>query len=291
MTVHRWTTQSEYSHGFLVPLFSAYLLWARRNTLLGAVRQPSWWGLPLVVAGLLLHFLGAFFFVEWLSQVALLPSLAGLSILGGGRSAWRWSSPAILFLLFMMPLPFNLETALASPLQRIATVASTFFLQTLGFVAFSQGNVIHLGEFRIGIVEACNGLSMLVVFVALAAAVVLVFPLARMEKAVVMLSAIPIALLSNIVRIVATALLYQVVSAEAAQTFFHDVAGWLMMLFALALLWMELRLLAWLLIPVAPADGEALRAFVSPSAARVDPGTVARPQLTETRQEMTLSQV
>src|SRR5262249_14513643 len=155
------------------------------------------------------------------SQAALLPCLAGLCILVGGWNGWRWAWPAVLFLCFMMPLPFSLETALALPLQRVATVASTFVLLTLGLGAFSQRNVIHRGEHRIGIVEACNGLSMLVVFFALATAVVLVFPLSWLEKAVVVLSAIPIALLANITRIVVTALLYQVASSEVAQTFFH----------------------------------------------------------------------
>lgn len=247
---HRWTVQSQYSHGYIVPLFSLYLLWARRRQLNLVTCQPRWQGLYVLAAGLLLHFVGTFVFIDWFGHVSLLVCLSGLALLMGGGAALGWSWPAILFLIFMVPLPFQLEFALAYPLQRLATVASTFALQTLGIVAFAEGNVIHMGEYRIGIIEACNGLSMLVVFFALATAMIVVFPLSVWEKLVVLLSAIPIALLANVTRIVVTALLYQTTSAEVAQIFFHDLAGWLMMLFALVLLWVELRLLSWILIPV-----------------------------------------
>src|SRR5207253_599308 len=92
----------------------------------------------------------------------------------GGWRALHWARPSLAFLLFMIPLPYRVEVALAQPLQRVATVSSTYVLQTLGFMSFSEGNVIRLGETRIGVVEACSGLSMLLIFFALATAVCLV---------------------------------------------------------------------------------------------------------------------
>src|SRR5947207_6678484 len=109
----RWGHDPQYSHGYLVPLFSLYLLWSRRDLLAAAESRPSWWGLPLLAAGLALRFAGTYLYFDWLGLAALFPSLMGLALLAGGLPALRWSWPAVLFLAFMVPLPFRLETALS----------------------------------------------------------------------------------------------------------------------------------------------------------------------------------
>jgi exosortase len=241
---------AEYSHGYLVPIFSGYLLWRRREMLQGNGLVGSWWGLPVLLAGLALRFAGTYVYFDWLSAAALLPCLAGLALLLGGGRALRWAWPAVAFLAFMIPLPFRVETALALPLQKLATVASTFVLQTLGFMAFQEGTVIRMGEVRIGVVEACSGLSMLLIFAALATAIVLVSRRPRLDKAVILLSAIPVALAANILRITVTGVLHKLAGQRLADLVFHDLAGWLMMPLALGMIWVELRLLDWVLIPV-----------------------------------------
>jgi exosortase len=255
----RWGAESQYSHGYLVPAFALYLLWARRSLIGGQVPpQPSWWGLPLLAAGLGLRFAGTYLYFDWLAAISLLPCLAGLAALTGGKGALRWCWPAVAFLVFMIPLPHRLEVALAHPLQRLATLVSTYALQTLGFVAFAEGNVIHLGEVRIGVVEACSGLSMLMIFFALSTAVTLVSTRSPLERGLVFVSAVPIAVLANIVRILATAILHKTAGRELADLVFHDLAGWLMMPLALGMLWVELRLLSWLLQPARTTEPEEL---------------------------------
>jgi len=247
----RWATDSEYSHGYLVPLFSAYLLWARRDRLDATFVRPSWWGLAILAAGLALRFGGTLTYFDWLSAAAVIPCLAGLVVLAGGWHALRWSWPALAFLVFMIPLPYRFEVALAQPLQRVATVASTYALQTFGFPAFAEGNVIRMGDTRIGVVEACSGLSMLLIFFALATAVVLVVKRHWIDKAIILLSAIPVAIIANVIRITVTGMLYQLAGPKLAEVVFHDLAGWLMMPLALALLLAELRILDWVLVPAA----------------------------------------
>src|SRR5205807_527695 len=194
-----------------------YLLWARRGLISGrGPLRPSGWGLVLLMAALGLRFAGTYLYFEWLAAVSLLPCLAGLALLGGGRTALRWSWPAVAFLVFMIPLPHRLEVALAHPLQRLATLVSNYALELLGFVAFAEGNVIRLGEVRIGVVEACSGLSMLLNFFALATAVVLLRPRPPLERGVILLSAVPIALLANVVRILVTAILHKTAGKELA---------------------------------------------------------------------------
>jgi exosortase len=247
----RWIRDVEYSHGFMVPLFSVYVLWARRGMLGSEPVQSSWWGLLILAAGLALRFAGTYSFFDWLTAASIVPSLAGLVVLAGGWRALHWSWPALAFLLFMIPVPYRVEVALAQPLQRVAAVSSTYVLQTLGFMAISEGNVIRLGDTRIGVVEACSGLSMLLIFFALATAVTLVVKRPWPEKAVIMISALPVAIIANVIRITATGILHKVAGPKMADLVFHDLAGWLMMPLALVLMWAELKLMSWVIAPTA----------------------------------------
>jgi exosortase len=249
----RWAHDPQYSHGYLVPAFAALLLWLRRRQLDRAAAAPSWWGLPLLAAGVGLRLAGVWFSLDWLEGIALVPCVAGAFVAAGGRAAWRWAWPAVLFLAFMIPLPHRVAVAAAGPLQHLATVASCYALQTLGLPAVPEGNVILLNDARIGIVEACSGLRMLVVFFALASGVALVIRRPAWERLLLVASAVPIALFSNLVRITATGVLHETAGSDFANNFFHDVGGWLMMPFALALFWLELMVLARLLTNPAPA--------------------------------------
>jgi exosortase len=152
----------------------------------------------------------------------------------------------------MVPLPFRVEGALSYPLQRVATKASTYALQTLGFPALAEGNVILLEDVEIGVVEACSGLSMLFTFFAMATGVVLVIRTPWLDKILIVASAIPIALLMNVIRITATGVLHETVGSRLANLVFHDLAGWLMMPMAVGVLWLELALLARLFVARAP---------------------------------------
>ena len=180
--------------------------------------------------------------------------LAGASLLAGGWACLRWAGPSIAFLIFMIPLPYRVEYLLGSPLQSFATAASTYALQTLGLPAVAEGNVILIDDSRIGVVEACNGMGMLFMFFAFTTAVILVNRRRLTDRVVIFLSAIPISLFANIVRITLTGFLHVTVGGKVADTFYHDMAGWLMMPLALALLWAELFLLS--------------RMFIEPVAAR-----------------------
>jgi len=243
-----WSSNPHYSHGYLVPLFALALLWLRRDSRGHARPQVNLWGLGLIGIGVLLRLVSAYIYFDWLDALSLLPVLAGLCLLLGGWPLLRWSWPAIAFLFFMIPLPYTLETGLAYPLRRVATLASNYCLQTLGLPAVAEGNVIRMNEIKIGVVEACSGLSMLMIFFALSTAVAIVIRRPVWEKLVIVVSAVPIALFANVVRIAVTGILHMTIGSELANAFFHDFAGWMMMPLALALLWLELQLFARLFV-------------------------------------------
>jgi exosortase len=214
----------------------------------GVKPSPSTWGLGFLALGAAVQLVGGYFRIGTIEGLALLPYLVGLALLLGGWRILAWAWPSIAFLAFMIPLPFRVENALGSPLQRIATTVSTYLLQTLGFMAFAEGNIIHLNEARIGVVEACSGLSMLITFIALSTAAALVVKRPLLDKIVLVASSVPVALLANIIRITATGILHDKVGGHAADTFYHDVAGWVMIPLALILYWLEIWVLSHLLI-------------------------------------------
>jgi exosortase len=244
-----WSHDPVYSHGYLVPLFALVLLWVRRQKLQVTSFQSDWvWGCFLLFLATVLRLGGTYFYYPWFEAVSLLPCLAGVCLLVGGRSGLAWSWPAIGFLFFMMPLPYRLETGMKQPLQRLATQASTYVLQTLGCSAFAEGNIIVLKSTRLGVEEACSGLSMLLVFLALATAVAMLVRRPLWEKGVILVSALPIAVVANVGRITATGLLFQLGRSRDAQLVFHDLAGWLMMPLGLVMIGIELKVLGRLLI-------------------------------------------
>src|SRR5262249_435318 len=144
--------------------------------------------------------------------LSMLPCLAGMVLLVGGWPALRWAWPSVLFLGFMIPLPYRYAGAMAEPLQRFATNVSTFLLQSLGLPALAEGNVILLSEVEMGIVEGCSGLRMLFVFFALSTAFALVMKRSWIERLAIVISAVPIALACNVIRITATGVLHEMVS-------------------------------------------------------------------------------
>jgi exosortase len=149
----------------------------------------------------------------------------------------------VLFLIFMIPMPYRTTIWLGFPLQQLATTASTYVLQTLGQPAIAEGNTIRIREFQLSIVAACSGLSMLVTFVTFSVGVCLVVKKPFSDKLLILLSAFPIALAANVIRIVVTGLFLLHVDDKWAKTVFHDAAGWFMMPLALAFLGVELWVL------------------------------------------------
>jgi exosortase len=199
--------------------------------------------MTLIALGAACRVFGGFMYVDWCEAVALVPTLLGLALTFGGWPVLRWAAPAILFLIFMIPMPYRMTIWLGFPLQQLATTCSTYVLQTLGQPAVAEGNTILIRDFQLSIVKACSGLSMLVTFFTFSTAVCLVVDKPFSDKLLILLSAVPIALAANVLRIVVTGLMFLHVSNQAASAVFHDAAGWIMMPVALAFLGVELWVL------------------------------------------------
>jgi exosortase len=253
LTATYWD-QPLYSHGWLVPAFALVLLWIRREAFRPVPMMDRWIGLGVFVAGLGMRIVGSMYYSNPIDRLSFLVVLFGAFMMVGGWQLIRWSGPALAFLVFMFPLPTVLERHLLLNLQRVATIASTFVFQMMGFAAIRHGNNISMEEVHGGalnVAEACSGLRMTTIFIALSVAIVLLVERPWWDKFIILVSSIPIALFVNVVRVTMTGLLFMTPLAENESTrnlVAHDLPGYLMPILAMALMWLELWVLSRLMV-------------------------------------------
>jgi exosortase len=261
----KWLNDPQYSHGLLVPFFSAYLI--RRAWRAGGYTPKPLpvVGTVLLLAALAMRLVAGSMLFHQLDAASLLLSITAVVLVAGGWPLLKRTGPAIGFLVFMVPLPYELERNVGQPLKTTATVCSTFFLQTLGQPALRDGNLILIDEVRLGVVDACSGLKMLMTFAAFSIGAVVMMDRTRFEKFMIVLGIVPIAVAANVLRITATGMSYVVFTNKATTEFLHDFHGWLMMPVGLALLALELWVLTRLV--VAPEPPSAPQSPVPPPVA------------------------
>jgi exosortase len=238
--ISAWNKNPDYSHGYFVVPLSVYFLWARRDIFPGFSHNLAWAGLFVIGTSFGLRFIAARFYLGGVDGWSIPLWIAGIVWFLSGLSVLWWSLPSIVFLWFMVPLPYGMERWLSLPLQRIATELSCWVLHCFGQPALAEGNTIRLNDFQLEVEQACSGLRIFVGIMALAFVYLVLIRRTWWERALLILSVIPIALIANSTRIVLTALLYQYVSGEAAHKFTHDLAGWVMIPYAAALFAMVL---------------------------------------------------
>lgn len=247
----KWLNDPQYSHGLLVPFFSAYLIRRAWGGEALALKPLPILGGALLALTLVLRAAGGALLFYQFDAAALLVSLAAVSLMFGGLPLLKRTWPAIAFLIFMVPLPYELERNVGSPLKTAATVASTFLLQTIGLPAIRDGNLILIDEVRLGVVDACSGLKMMVTFAAFSFGAVLLMQRSRFEKLMVLLGIVPVAILSNVLRIAATGVSFTFITDSHTREHLHDWYGYAMMPVGLALLWAEV----WVLRKLVVDDG------------------------------------
>jgi exosortase len=248
--IDTWNREPNYSHGFLVIPVALIIVWRRWVEAKPAVITPSWWGWLALIGVLAVRALCYERGADWTETATLLPVIACLALAAGGRALLGRVWPAIAFLVFMLPLPQGINSILARPLQNLATVGSCALMKFTGLWVVPEGHVILVGSDPLEVAVACNGLSMLMCLAATVAAMTILVPMAAWKRVVLFLSIIPIALVSNILRISATGWCYHLFGAVVGGHFAHDAAGWLMMPVALALVGLELIVLSWLVVEV-----------------------------------------
>lgn len=247
-----WHGDPNYSVGQLVPFAALYLVWHDRDALRKLRIKVCWWGLlPIVVAFRARHF-GMLHMYESAERYSLLLTIVGAVLLAAGwRIAWR-SRWILLFLFLMVPLPGRIHNMISGPLQTYATTGTVFVLELFGMTVSREGNSMVLNDsVPIAVAEACSGLRMLTAFIVVSAVLAYIANRPTWQKVTLVASSIPIAIVCNLARLSATAVLFVVADSATAKTFFHDFAGVSMMPLAVALMVAVLWLMRAITIPEA----------------------------------------
>jgi exosortase len=237
---YAWTNDENYSHGFVVPLISLYFAdqAARRGPV--AVRGGCWLGGAMLAVSVMVRLVMIALPIPFLGQLAFLLGLAGIFGLLFGIVALKRYWFAFTFLVFMVPLPIAVYSQMASPLQLLASRVSSTVMNATGVPVLREGNRMTLpGNVQLFVAEACSGMRQLTGFLALTIAVAYLSSRPAWYRAVIIGSAVPIALTANITRVVLTGYIMHFSNPEFAMGTFHTVEGLVMMGFGLLLLQVE----------------------------------------------------
>lgn len=225
-----------YSHGWLIPLASAWLIWLRRDRLSRLSPSPSFAGLFLLIPSAIIHVLASWWSVNVLSGFAMVAAVWGMVWTLWGWQTFQAVRGPLAFLLFMVPLPGILLVAVSFKMKLAAAAAVTWLLHLLGIPAAQAGSMIHVPGVTILIDDTCSGLRSLLSLVALATLWAAMLPAraARWHRLAVVAASIPIALAANIARILILVLLAIFAGTPAAEGFIHYGSG--LVVFGVALL-------------------------------------------------------
>ena len=240
-----WWQIPDFSHGFLVPIFAAYLVWAKRETLRNTKLAPSWSGIAVVALGLVVLLLGVFGAELFLSRVSLVILLAGLVLCFGGWQLLKELRFVLLVLLLAIPIPSIIFNEITLPLQMLASKLASALLPVFGVPVLREGNVIELPAMKLEVAEACSGIRSLVSLFTLSVFYGYFLEKSFTRRAVLALASIPIAIAANAVRILGTGLCVQYWDPDKAEGFFHEFSGLVMFVVSLGCLVFVHRAMCW----------------------------------------------
>jgi len=237
--VIQWKWDEDSSHGFLIPIVSAYLIWQRREQLRKCWVKGSAWGYLVLLVGLILLIVSQAGTFGFPARLSLLVVLTGLTLFLGGSEILRVVSFPLAYLLFMIPLPAPALNQIAFPLQLQAARLATSTLDLLNVPVLREGNIINLPLMRLEVAEACSGIRSLISLLALAVIYAYFTQTRWGPRLALALSAIPIALVANAARVTLTGVLVETVDPRLALGFYHTFSGVVIFGLAFGLLVLE----------------------------------------------------
>jgi exosortase D (VPLPA-CTERM-specific) len=241
--VTRWNNQEEYGHGYFIPVISGWFLWSRRDAMLAAIGKATWLGPALIAVGCVGLLLGELTAIYVLIQFSFLLTIVGLVLAFGGTSLLKVAILPIIFLVFAIPLPYFLGAQLSWRLQLISSDLGVAILRLLGNSVYLEGNVIDLGIYKLQVVEACSGLRYLYPLLSISFLMAYMYKAQFWKRALVFLSAIPITVIMNSLRIAMVGVLVNKWGSGMADGFLHYFEGWIIFMVCLTILVAEIMLL------------------------------------------------
>jgi len=242
--IYDWQFNPDYSHGFFIPLIVGYMIYSRRQELKEAAVTPNNWGLVLFVLGITQFILGTIGAEHFLQSTSMIVVVLGIVLFFSGIRTTRIIFVPILYMLFMIPLPAIIWNDFAFTLRLFASDVAVICMHALGMLVLQEGNMLYLPGASLEVVDACSGMRSLVSLLALGALFAFLSDHPVWKKWLVFLSAIPIAIISNIIRLIITVALVQRYGSEMASGFTHEVSGLLVFFIGLILFFIVYKLLS-----------------------------------------------
>ena len=250
-----WAHDDNYSHGFLIPPLAAYLVWERWDRLKGTPCSPTIAGLFVIAGSFVVLLAGSLGAELFLSRIALIGALIGSVLYVLGWRHLRLLAFPLGVLLLMIPIPAIIFNQVVFPLQLVASQAGEAALSAAGIPVLREGNIITLANTTLEVAEACSGIRSLVSLLTLAIVFGYFTDPRNGIRTAIALSAVPVAILANALRVAGTGIAAHYYGASAAEGFFHSFSGWIVFIAAFAMLFIVVQLLH----RIAPLEGRVLR--------------------------------
>ena len=251
--LHDWAHDDNYSHGFLIVPLALYFVWERRARLAAASYRPNWFGLVVVIASLGMLIAGTLGAELFVSRVSIVFLIAGTVLFAAGFDALRVLAFPIAFLFLMVPPPAIIFNQIAFPLQLLASRFGEATLQALSIPVLREGNLITLANTTLEVAEACSGIRSLISLLTLGIVYGYFVDPRISIRTIIALSAVPIAIVANGLRVAGTGVAAHYYGVEAAEGFFHTFSGWIVFVVAFALMYLA----ATMIIKIAPSQVDA----------------------------------
>ena len=238
-----WARDSYYSHGILIPFVTAFFIWQIRDELRVMKPKESAWGMPLIVAGVLIHLAASLLRINFISAFSMLLVLSGLVLFFFGNDIFRKILFPICFLAFMIPLP---EVAIANISFKMKLFAAQLALNVIhgiGIQAIRDGSMVKMPHAVVVVDDVCSGLRSLISLMALGSIFAYWFKGAMWRRVLIFVCAIPIAVITNMCRVVILSVIAEVWGAKYAEGLVHDATGMLVFVLAFMLLYAVMKLL------------------------------------------------
>jgi exosortase len=232
-----WLKNSNNSHGILVPFISAYFIWHKRDIIKKQLPGSSRWGLIILVISLITYVVSYSGAIGFLARLTIATSLLGLVLYNYGGPVLRTVIFPLLFLFFMIPVPDSIYGYFALPLQLSVSKISAALIQLASIPVYREGNMLYFAQAQLEVAEACSGLRSITSFVMLAVLFAYMLRSNWCKRCVLVLLAIPVAMLVNIIRVTGTGVLAHFKGGEVARGFMHEFSG--MAVFAIGFLFLS----------------------------------------------------
>lgn len=239
----RWMAhESYYSHGILIPIVSLFILWQKRSVFSKNLISSSASGLAIIFTGVIIHLVCATLRVYFISGFSFVFVLYGLVLYFFGKKIAKELLFPIFFLLTMVPLPLVLIGNLIVKMKLFAAQIATLILNNIGFPSIRSGSIIKMPNSFIAVEAPCSGLRSLISLLTLGLLFSYFAKVSYVKKFIILAASIPIALISNIIRILLIAIVNDLYGEKIAMGFFHDFTGFLVFVFAFLGLVLVLKL-------------------------------------------------